>query len=165
MNGDGKIYIIVTDKPQGGVTPMQTTTGSGSGTRKDKDGKDLFTHWAMDKILNTAKQVATSSIMYSINNIGNFTGNYQRQATIQESVAVVRGMMSVGLAGLAGLQVGGPVGAVIGASMALINKTVSYAQDEYSRYIQQKKTDYAIAQLRDRSGLNRYTDGSRGTEN
>jgi len=164
MNGDGKIYIIVTDKPQGGVTPS-TVTQTGGSARKDKDGKDLFTHWAMDKILNTAKQVATSSVMYSINNIGNFTGNYQRQATIQESVSVVRGLMSVGLAGLAGLQVGGPVGAVIGASMALINKTVSYAQDEYSRYIQQKKTDYAIAQLRDRSGLNRYTDGSRGTEN
>lgn len=164
MNGDGKIYIIVTDKPQGGVTPMQTTAGGGS-RQNDKDGKDLFTHWAMDKILNTAKQVATSSVMYSINNIGNFTGNYQRQATIQESVSVVRGIMSVGLAGLAGLKVGGPVGAVIGASMALINKTVSFAQDEYSRYIQQKKTDYAIAQLQDRSGLNRYTDGSRGTEN
>lgn len=162
MNADGKIYIIVTDKLPAGAAP-----GPGEGgEKKEKSKEDLLEHWVRKKLLDEGKHLAMSAASYSINNIGNFTGNYQLQMQVQESLGLVKSFASIGLAAFAGFKyTGSPWGAVIGASIAVINKGIDIGTTAYSNYVTQRKNDYAIAQLERRSGLNQYTDGSRGTEN
>lgn len=161
MKNDGKIYIIVTDKlPAGGDTPAPAEPV----TKEKKE--DLFSHWARQRLLGEAKQLAQGAVMYSLHNIGNFTGDYITQAHVNNAMSAVSGLASIGTAALAGFKyTGSPIGAVIAASIAVINKVVSGAQTSYSNYVQNQKTNYEIEQLRERSGLNTLVDGSRGTEN
>lgn len=163
MKTDGKIYIIVTDKMPGGGEPIPVPKPPE--TKKDKK-EDLFSHWARQRILEETKQLAKNAVMYSLHNIGNFTGDYITQGHVNDAVSAVSGIASIGTAALAGFKYTGSVwGAVIGASLAIVNRVVSGTQSAYSNYVQNQKTNYEIEQLRERSGLNTLLDGSRGTEN
>lgn len=162
MNADGKIYIIVTDKVPGGPGPAPTPPAPTTPKPDKKD--DLFSHWARDKLLGELKSLVNNSVSYAIGNIGNFTGNYTDQIRVQESVSFLKSIAGIGFAALAGSKYG-PAGAVLGASIAVINRGVQFTQTIVSQSVAQKKFNREIEQLRERSGLNPYIDGSRGTEN
>ena len=163
MNADGKIYIIVTDKLPSGSALAQTVETE----KKDDKKEGLFSHWAKQKILNETKQLARTSVMYTLNNIGNFTGNYITQTHINDAMSSISGIISVGMAALAGFKYtgGNPWGAVIGAAIGVISESASAFTSIYSNQVQNRKTNYEIEQLRNRAGLNPLKDGSRGTEN
>ncbi len=163
----GKIYIIVTDKLPSGETP--TPEGIKNPAEK-KDPDSLFAHWAKNQILGLIKQTAVQQINYSLNNIGNFTGNYELQTQVGNARKALNILRSIGSSTIAGAQVGsaaGPWGAAIGAAIGLltsgVSASVSLLQEHNSLMIQNRKTNNEIAILRERSGLNQYTDGSRGT--
>lgn len=160
---DGKIYIYVTDKmPE---TVGATTKATAGGSSKDKQDSELLSHWARAKLLGTMKGVATSCVNYSLNNIGNFTGDYITQTNVDNALNNLNNIANIGLTALAGFKIAGPIGAVIGGSLALINSGVNSALNIRSMQIANNKINYEIQQLKVRSGLNTLLDGSRGTEN
>lgn len=160
---DGKIYIYVTGEPP--ASSGGATVDNGGATQSKTNDKNLLTHWAKDKIISTTKNIATTSINYSLSNIGNFTGDYITQAHVNDCLKALGTLESIGGSALAGAMIGGPIGAVLGASIGLINATVSNALAVNTQRIMNNKMNYEIAQLRSRAGLNTTLDGSRGTEN
>ena len=167
MNADGKIYIVITDKLPGsapGPSPVPTTP---SDTNKEggNDSNSLFAHWARQRLIDSIKSTAMSAVRYTISNIGNFTGDYIAQTHVNDSIANLNGFKSVGLSILAGAKYGGPIGAVVGGALGIINQTTSSLLQMHSQWVQNSKVNYEIAQLRDRVGMNATIDGSRGTEN
>jgi len=160
MTADGKIYIIITDKlPSGGGDAVINEP-----EKKDKK-TDLFEHWAANKIIETVKQTATSAVTYQLSNIGNFTGDYITQTHVNDTLKAVNALVSIGTSAIAGAKVGGVWGAVIGATLQTVNLGVQSALNIHTQRLENNKTNYEIAQLRARSGLNPLLDGSRGTEN
>lgn len=165
---DGKIYIIVTDKypggqPGPGPSPMPTPEQS---TVTETNNESLLQKYAFHKTFDFLEAQAQKAINYTISNIGNFTGDYDKQRQVQSSVTAIKTLMNIGTAAYAGfVATGNPIGAAIGAVIATGSLLINAAYEQHSLEIQQKKNDYAIAQLQQRSGLNTLIDGSRGTEN
>lgn len=166
---DGKIYIIITDKlpqdtPGPGPGPAPTPSGnpsSSSGGNKN----NIILDYAAHQFFNLIKETTTKIINYQLNNVGNFTGDYITQRHINFARGNLNVLVGIGGAAVAGFKYGGPWGALIAATVATVATGVSGALDYNTNLIQNTKTNYAIAQLRERSGLNSLKDGSRGTEN
>lgn len=156
----GKIYIIVTDKLPSGETP--TPEGVKNPAEKDKDDGSLFAHWAKNQILGLVKQTATQAVNFTLSNVGNFTGSYVAQSQINNARKIISNLMSIGSAAVAGSKFGAP-GAIIGAVIATAGIVVSDTQEFISLQIQIRNNNREAAILRERSGLNEYIDGSRGT--
>lgn len=165
---DGKIYIVITNKYQGGDGTPNDEMSENKSESQSSIGK-----YATHRFFNFMEQQATKVVNYSINNIGNFTGDYQAQRDVQASIGLLNRLMNLGNAAvqgaLAGAKAGGGYGAAIGAAIGLIvgvgSEAVSVALESNSFYIQQKKANREINILKERSGLNSLMDGSRGTEN
>lgn len=160
---DGKIYIIVTDKLPGGKG--ETTPEKPKKKEEETSDNSLLMHWARDSLINTAKQTVNKAIDYSLNNIGNFTGNYIAQTHINNLRSNLHTLTSIGESAFAGFMFAGPVGAVISTSLAVLNTGTSSLFQIHSNLVANRKTNYEIEQLRNRSGMNTLLDGSRGTEN
>lgn len=101
--------------------------------------------------LNDAKKV----LNYSVNNIGNFTGDYTKTESIQEIISGVGDIASVAV-GFAASPVAGII-AISGVVLSKTFETISYFQDQKHKQIEQEF-------LLERSG-NSLLNGSRGTEN
>lgn len=163
MNTDGKIYIIVTDKMPSGEGKVPAPTSQSSGKSANDNG--IVQHWARSQLIGTVKNIASKELMFSYNHIGDFTGDYITQTQVNNNLSNASALMGIGMGALAGFKVGGPLGAVIGASLSLLNSSISSSHEIRLNLLQNKKTNYEIEQLRIRSGLNALLDGSRGTEN
>ena len=159
---DGKIYIVVTDK-----MPEDKGVATLPSPKQPKQENNLLLHYANDNIISTAKSIINKSVMYNLQNYGNFTGDYIAQTHINESLQFAQTIGHIGLSAWSGFVASGgnPLGAVIGASLSIINTGVNAGFNMLSMRVQNSKTNYEIAQLRDRAGLNSLRDGSRGTEN
>lgn len=111
-------------------------------------GISLFAHQAV----NTAKQI----VNYEISNVGVKTGNYVLQEQINEAVAIIGDLTTVG----AGFAAGGIAGGIV----AIAGVTTKKIFEEKSRNEAIKHENIESEYLRRRSG-NTTTSGSRGTEN
>ena len=160
---DGKIYIYVTDKAPS-ETPSKPNASPNNNVSNKREN-DILAHWSRDKIISTARNLATTCVTYSLSNIGNFTGDYITQANVNNSLQALNSLKGIGENAIAGGIIGGPIGALIGGTLALVNSSVSSALNINTQRIMNGKFNYEIAQIRDRSGLNSKLDGSRGTEN
>ncbi len=161
MNEDGKIYITISD-----------TRGSG-GPENPKPEKeiekksdwDVFKDWASQKLINEGKYLVSQAINTTVNNIGNFTGDFQAQRDIQNLMSIMSDAASIGGSVAGGFIVAGVPGAIVSGVVvvgnAIINKAINYQLSELER----KRQNYSIDILRQRAGLNQLYDGSRGTEN
>ena len=161
MADDGKLYIIISDRPDAAGTDA-TDVGEVAETedKKKQTGLDYAKHRFFNFIESQAKQ----TVMYGINNIGNFTGDYITQRKIQETVQMTNMLLNIGTATLAGAKYGAP-GAIAGFTIAIAGTAINAGLSEYSQWISNRKINYSIDRLRERSGLNQSLDGSRGTEN
>lgn len=164
MSSDGKIYIVITDKrPEGeGGSVIQSQSSS---VQQEKNEYALIDHWAKGKLINEVKSLSRSAVMYSLNNIGNFTGNYIMQTQVNNTISNLSSLANIGVSAIAGAKMFGIPGAIIAGSLAIINSNVSSALHIHSLRVENRKINYEIEQLRDRAGLNTTLDGSRGTEN
>lgn len=152
---DGKIYITISDRRlDGDTTPEEE--------QKKDESKD-FGSYLIHKALDFAKQEAQQFVNYSISNIGNFTGNYEAQAHIQEAIRGVNILTNIGMSALAGFKLFGGAGAAAGAIFAFASQSVNMAMGEYQQWFANKKMNHNIDMVRQLSGLNQLTDGSRGT--
>lgn len=160
MANDGKIYIIITDKPGGeGSSGLEDTPASDS--KSVSEAKAFAAHHFRNFIISQTKQF----ISYNVQNIGNFTGDYVTQRKVSEAMQAATILGNIGMATLAGAKMGGPWGAVAGAAIAIAGTAINAGYEHHTQVVQNAKINYNIDQLRRRSGLNSYTDGSRGTEN
>lgn len=161
---DGKIYIVITDKrPEGeGGSVIQSQS---SNIQQEKKNTELLNHWARGKLINEVKSLSKTAVMYSLNNIGNFTGDYITQTQVNNTISNLSSLASIGMSTIAGAKLFGPVGALVTGTLALVNQGVSSALNIHSLRVENRKINYEIEQLRDRAGLNTTLDGSRGTEN
>lgn len=150
MSADGKIYITITDARTGEVikdTDKPTPTPTKPSEEKDKTS--IAKHQLWHFIENEAKQMA----QYTISNIGNFTGDYNAQRQINFGLSVLNSAKNIGLAAL----YGGPVG----AGIAVASMTINFGLQLHSENLEVKKQNHNIDQLRQLSGLDGLTNGSR----
>ena len=157
---DGKLYIIISDRPDAAGTGALDLEGSSPTNAKDKSGMDYASH----RFFNFMEAQAKKFVMYNVNNIGNFTGNYVAQRRVNEVVELVNILSNIGMATLAGAKYG-PAGVVVGAAIAVAGTAINAGYETFSQRLENAKTNYNIEQLKRKSGLNIYMDGSRGTEN
>lgn len=162
---DGKIYIVITDQRPGGNpnTPGPTVINNNGGS-EEKEKKDVLGEYAKHHFFSFMKQQFTQAVNYQISNLGNFHGNYQLQRNITALKSDISKLVSIGMAAKAGFMFGGgPVGAIIGASIATVASVINREYENKSIAIENFQTNYRISQLRNRAGLNQLTNGSRGT--
>ena len=173
---DGKIYITISDKRlDSGTGTSSVSSGRGSsgssggsrsiaGSSDDKDFYELLGRYAEHQLFHSFKSLVTQSVNFSLNNIGNFTGDYitQRQVNVLRQAA--SGVVSVGLSTIAGARFG-PAGALVGFGVGMTSLVAGTIFEHKATQVEVAKTNYSIAQLRDRVGLNTIYEGSRGTEN
>lgn len=162
MSNDGRIFITITDSPVGNSGNGGVGGGRGlsresrdyiSAANRDVRNRlreiDLLRHQVNDFALSEAKQAAS----YMINNIGNFTGDYNAQRSIQHTMQAGSKVLNIGMA----FAVGG-IGVGV---MATIGAIASYGMQEYANQFAITKQNYTINKLRDISGLDNLTNGSR----
>lgn len=158
MEENGKIYITISDKRTDG-SGIGGDGGSGrngySGTTSQKSGKGQFASYLLHKTLDFAKNEAMNMINYSINNIGNFTGNFVGQRHIQQTIQGAKMLGNIAMATASG----GWVGLVVSVASQATNIGLS----EYQQYFENRRLNHNIDMLRNLSGLNQLSDGSRGT--
>ena len=160
MANDGKLYIIVTDRlPGGGSDPVDPNQ-----VESKKDDESTLSAFARHQFFNFIERQARQAVNFTINNIGNFTGDYEAQRHISALMEIGSRAMNVGAAAISGAKFG-PLGAVIGAAIATTTIAVSDITSEVMKDYADKKKNLAILQLRARSGMYPLLDGNRGTEN
>jgi hypothetical protein len=163
MANDGKIYIIITDKMEGGVSPSEPNAPKTKNKEKDKEkeGLGFVKHQVNDFIKSQAKEL----VSYSLGNYGNFTGNYVAQSRINNAIKSVSMVSNIGMATLQGASMGGLPGAVAAALISTASIGINAVLQYNAEMVQINKQNYSIEQLKKRAGLNSFSDGSRGTEN
>jgi len=166
MNNDGKIYIIITDDRNGGKAPglqpnvIQTTSSSGS---SNSSGSNMVLSYAAHKFFGLIESEAKSTMLFSLHNVGNLTGDYIEQKDINRGLQSLNFLSSIGTAAIAGTTTFGPIGGIIAATVVTASKIFSSLRENRLNIIENNKVNYSIEQLRARAGLNVLTDGSRGT--
>ena len=148
MNADGKIYIYITDKLPGG----DGKPGPDAVSKEDKKESTLA-KYAQHRFFNFLESEAKQIVNYEISNIGNFTGNYVAQRKVQTAVSAGTRLLNIGNAAVAGFVAAGPVGAIIGASLAIATSVITYFEEERVAQLEFKRQNYNLSILKERSGL------------
>ena len=161
MASNGKIYITISDeRGKGGA-------GSGSGGNENinipKGKENHLGSYVVHQGISLLQQTASQYVHYSISNIGNFTGDYLSQKNAQLGLGLVNKAIGYGTTALAGFKLGGILGSVVAGGIKATMDSLSFNLQEKAQYTQNQRTNYQISQLRELSGLNTLTDGSRGS--
>lgn len=167
MANDSNIYITITDAPYPQVEGSGTqTAAAGEAEAAVSAGSDKkatsSTNFAKHQVFSFIEAQAKQIINYSIQNIGNFTGNYQTQRQINEVVNIGGRLKNVGMAAIAGATMGGgPVGAVVAAAISIASMAVGDILQYNSLTIQTQQQNREISILKHISGLDALNNGSR----
>lgn len=154
---EGKIYITISDERKGGggsgnggggldqtpITPQQENP------IENDNMMGIAKHLYYGNVINTAKSI----VNFTMGNIGNFTGDYNTQRQINAMKGITGDFISIGV----GFTAGGAVGGII----AGIGVAVKHAEEYMTDMVSNTKQNHEIAQLREISGLNALTNGSR----
>ena len=152
---DGKIYITISDK--------RTSDGNGGGsngfTQLDQtpenpiEEESELQKYARHRFFNFVQSEAKQMVGYAINNIGNFVGDYNIQRQAQAIQKVGSFALNVGM----GFVYGGALGGIVALASQTIGMGLNYALE----MAQNTRQNHEINQLREISGLNALTNGSR----
>lgn len=154
---DGKIYITISDE-----RIQNKTGGTGGGSSKSEESeKEKENKWLDHEMMHFIKAQAQQMANYALNNIGNFTGDYQTQREIQASLSMIGVISNIGISAIAGFKYAGVGGAIVGAGISIASQGINFALSEATAQVQIKKQNYEIERMRDISGLNGLTNGSR----
>lgn len=164
MANDGKIYITISDKRFGKNKAEADEQQNQQDKKKDKKNNPLA-DYAKHQFFSLVKQQAVQAANYAISNIGNFTGNYVSQMHVEDSKRVLDAFVGYGMSFIAGTQMtGSPIGGAVAVGISVVGQTIGTIEQLYAGYVDNARTNRAIAQLRTRAGLNITNNGSRGTE-
>lgn len=165
MANDGKIYITISDRRFGtNKAEADEQNQIDKNNNAQSSNSNPLLDYAKHRFFNFIQSEAKQMVNYSINNIGNFTGDYTKQEHVEEAVNILGYMSNIGMAAVAGAQYGGWVGAAIGGGLAILGTEISINQQIYAGRIENTRINRNIAQLRTRAGLNSTNNGSRGTD-
>lgn len=154
-----KLYITISDKRTGGGEGRAQTESA------ESDNGSMLGRYAEHQLFHLVKSTATQAVNFSINNIGNFTGDYIQQQKVNELRAQASNALNLAMSAAAGFKAGGLPGAAIGLAVGAGAIIVGNVFQDLSNRVANAKANYNIEQLRNRAGLNQTYDGSRGTEN
>lgn len=157
----GKLYITISDERGGG---SGTPTPKPDGAKDKKINDDAIGRYVEHEMFHLVKNQATQFVNFSLNNIGNFTGDYIAQRQVNATKQAISGLMNIGMATIAGAKYGG-YGAIVGFAVGVISQLSSSVYDVVLNNVEVQNINYEINQLRQLAGLNTTKDGSRGTEN
>ena len=163
---DGTIYITITDERGsggGGATPKPTPTPKDveKQAQENSDNNSALGEYARVSFYNFVNAQAQQFVNYAIGNIGNFTGDYNKQRQVQQMVTVGNTLKSIGMSVAAGVTMGGAVGGIIAGAIAVTTQAVNFAYSEYSNNFAVAKQNRELTQLRKLTGLDSLTNGSR----
>lgn len=158
MADSGKIYITISD----------TRNGSGGGRTPDgpqepnEEKRNPLASYARHRFYNFIESQAKQAVNYTIGNIGNFTGNYQVQRDMEQTMAAVNWLISTASAAYTGFKVtGSPIGAAVAVAISVGSGLINAGYREYAENFQNRKDNRNIEMMRNRLGLQGLTDGSR----
>ena len=175
---DGKIFITISTQeatpqtpitpttpdtpttPETPDTPVNPVTPKPKETEEEKK-KRLFAGYVEHQALHFIEAQVSQAINQSISNIGNFTGDYQAQRDAQATLQMLNTGKGILMSTIAGAKVGGVIGAGIGAAVGIASSMINYGYQQKAESARYQKQNYSINQLRDLSGLNTLTNGSR----
>ena len=152
---DGKIYITISDSRGG------SGVGVSNAADTEKDKKSTVGQYLQHRFFNFIQGQASQFVNYSINNIGNFTGDYQTQRNVQTMMSAVNFFINTFSEAITGAQAGGVAGALAGITIAVGSQVINFGYSELSEQFQNRKVNRNIDMMRKRLGLEGLTDGSR----
>ena len=126
-----------------------------------KEEKNVLGDFAKHQFFNLIEREAKQMVNYSLQNIGNFTGDYNAQRNVNYALSAMGVIGSIGLGAWNGLKIGGPIGALVGATTVATAQVVNFGLQLKSQNIETRKQNYSIEQMRQLSGLDGRTNGSR----
>ena len=156
---DGKIYITISDER--GTERIKDTSRTVSTGKKQKEESNQLADFAKHQFFNLIEREAKQMVNYTLENIGNFTGDYNAQRDVNYALSAIGVLSSIGLGAYHGAKVGGPIGALIGAATVATAQVVNFGLQLKSQNIETRKQNYSIEQMRQLSGLDTLTNGSR----
>lgn len=156
---DGRIYITISDERTGEI--ISGTTKLAPTKKKEESKENGFSRYIQHQFFNLIEQEAVSMVNYTLGNIGNFTGDYNAQREVNFARSAFGVIRNIGTAAAQGATIGGGYGALIGAAIATTAETVKFGFQLHSQNIETKKQNYSINQLKQLSGLDGLTNGSR----
>lgn len=160
MANDGKIYITISDS-RFGRNKAEADEQQNLDNEKDKKDNTLQ-KFLQHKFFNVIQSQAKQAVNYTVSNIGNFTGNYQTQRDVQQSLEILNWVTGTATAAYTVAKSGGGwVGALVTVAVSAGSGLISAGYREYSEQFQNKKTNRNIEMMRNRLGLQGLTDGSR----
>lgn len=163
MAKGSKIYITISDKRGSGTRGQSDTTAK---TTEEEKEDNALSKYLQHQFFATIKSQTKQAVRYAVNNIGNFTGDYQTQRQMQSVVSLADFMVDLGTSAYTGLKLSGsPIGAMVAVGINLATSAINLAEQNAVGRVENKRLNYTIDVLRQRSGLDTLTDGSRGTEN
>lgn len=153
---DGKIYITISDNRDGETNDNSTIK------TKEKDKNSALGEYALHEFMHLIKENATEVVNYSISNIGYYTGNYQAQRDIETAIGVGNSIIGLGASFYAGVKISGMVaGGLVGLGVAGVGMAVSKGLEIKRNIEDNRRQNIRVDRLRDISGLNSLTNGSR----
>jgi len=153
---DGKIYITISDERKE-TSQLSSVTES---KQQQQEKTSLFGDFAKHQFFDFVQSQANQFVSYTVSNIGNFTGNYQTQRQVQETLQIGKMITNVGVSMLAGSKFGLP-GALIAGGIAIASQGINLAYQSKTLDVQTKQQNREIEMIRSISGLNELTNGSR----
>lgn len=159
---DGKIYITISDR-RFGSNVAEADAQNKIDKEKDKNNESTLLDFAQHQFFNLVERQAKQVVSYTLGNIGNFTGNYVAQDQVNAALSMISSLQGIAVGALAGAKFG-PVGALVGAGIAIAGQATTQAINLYTGYLDNTRQNRAIDQLRTRAGLNSKNNGSRGTD-
>jgi len=158
---DGKIYITISDsRKSGGLDGIKLTDDKGN---EAKDNSSALGKYATHHFFNFIEGEAKTMVNYTLGNIGNFTGDYTKQSSINNSLSALNMLKSIATSAVSGFTISGgnPIGAIIGASIAVASMATNYGLQEKTNNLMLARQNYDINLLREKSGLNGTINGGR----
>lgn len=159
MSADGKIYIYITDELL--ENRIKGTKEAAPENKTKTNQKELFNDYVKHEFFNFIKSEANQMANYTLGNIGNFTGDYNAQRQVNFIMSANNVISNIASSALVGAKIGGGYGALIGAGVAVASQVVNFGFNLYSQNLEIRKQNYSIGQLRQLSGLDTLTNGSR----
>ena len=83
------------------------------------------------------------------------------QSELQKDISLLSKVSGIGTSIIAGYGMGGPIGALIAGTIAVVGTGVSVALQDRANQFQIRRQNHDIEQLRELSGLNPLTNGGR----
>lgn len=154
---DGKIYITISDERNG-------NGGIGSNGSNDTPTTKTtpFNQYIQQQFNDLIKTQSQQVVNAALGNVGFLTGNYIAQRKINETISIANSLRTIGLMAYGGFKVSGTVaGAAVGGAFALVSLATSVIISDTKAHIEVNRTNQQIDRLRDISGLNNLTNGSR----